>query len=31
MPLTKGTRVVKSAMVRESRIHKSKQITAPNG
>lgn len=31
MPLTKGTRVVKSAMVRESRIQKSKQITAPNG
>ena len=31
MSLTKGTRVVKSAMARESRMQKSKQITAPNG
>lgn len=31
MALTKGTRVAKFAMVRESRIQKSKQITAPNG
>lgn len=31
MSLTKGTRIVKSAMARESRMQKSKQITAPNG
>ena len=31
MGLTKGTRIIKAAMQRESRLSKSKRITSPHG